>query len=105
MVSSAGLSLHERSLHVTLWEPDRGLSDLAPALKNGTCQAIPSIRVWQGCWAHTWRAVRKQRAKLSDSSAVNIDELYTDLCFLHEVPWEPSLARFVHYAATTHPNP
>ena len=26
-----------------LWEPDRGLSDLAPALKNGACEAIDSL--------------------------------------------------------------
>ena len=26
-----------------LWEPDRGLSDLAPALQNGACEAIDSL--------------------------------------------------------------
>jgi hypothetical protein len=51
-----------------LWEPDRGLSDLAPALKNGACEAIDSLspELWGGCWAHIWRAVKTNHKKLKD---------------------------------------
>ena len=99
-----------------LWEPDRGLSDLAAALKNGSCAAIHSLspEVWQACWAHIWRAVMNNRAKLKDSSADAMSKLFTDLCFLHEVPLAPLLDRLVRYGLNptrlepnrgTYPNP
>ena len=92
-----------------LWEPDRGLSDLAAALKNGACEAIDSLTPerWGGCWAHIWRAVRTNRGKLKDSSTARVDMLYTDLCFLHEVPYEPLLAQLARPAGLnpTDPNP
>ena len=50
------------------------------------------------CWAHIWRAVRTNRGKLKDSSSERVDMLYTDLCFLHEVPCEPLLAQLARPA-------
>ena len=82
-----------------LWEPDRGLSDMAASLKNGSCIAIESLKpeAWQSCWAHAWRALMKNKAKLVDSSPERVDMLFTDMSFLHEVPVALLLERVVRY--------
>ena len=70
------------------YTPKLGLSDMADALRNGVTEAIPSIIFddWQSCWAHGWRAVDKHKKKLHDSSQERVNELFTDLAFLHEMP-------------------
>ena len=81
--------LHPTQDNRAYYNPSNGLSDLAPAIKNGVCKALPSISQWRGCWAHTWRATMANRGKLKDSSKESVDLLFTDISYVHEIVWEP----------------
>ena len=64
------------------------LTDCASALLNGMARAIPTIVKSLDCWAHVWRFIMKSCLKLmKDSTTERVDMLFSDISFLHEIPF------------------
>jgi len=94
--------------HLWVWDDDAntynpkvykvlsGGSDGADQIVNGFRTGLEEPNMLRrNCWPHIWRAAMTRAKSMHDSSQESIDQLFTDLAFLHECPFSPLKAKMI----------